>query len=71
MTEAAAPSGAPAYLKVTEVAQRLNVSVRHVYDLISSRELESFRFGRGRLGLRVTSESLAAFEARRRETASP
>jgi excisionase family DNA binding protein len=70
MTEATTSAEAPEYMKVSEVAARLNVSERHVYDLIASRELESFRFGdkESRLGLRVSRESLARFEAERRET---
>lgn len=67
MTAPAAPVGAPAYLTPKQIADRLNVSVRHVYDLIAARELDSARFGQGRLGLRVPAESLAAFEQRRRE----
>jgi excisionase family DNA binding protein len=67
MTEAIAPAEQAAYLKVSEVATRLNVSKRHVYDLISARELESARFGNGHLGLRVIRVSLDAFELRRRE----
>jgi excisionase family DNA binding protein len=66
MTEAAADTQESAYLKVTEVATKLNVSVRHVYDLIAARELESSRFGKGRNGLRVTRPSLDAFEVRRK-----
>ena len=68
MTETTATAGAPAYLRPKQVAERLNVSLRHVYDLIAARELESSRFGTGRLGLRVGRASLDAFEARRKET---
>ena len=66
MTEATTDAEAPEYMKVSEVATRLNVSERHVYDLIASRELESFRFG-GRLGLRVSRKSLDKFVADSRE----
>jgi excisionase family DNA binding protein len=68
MPRSATRDDRPAYLKVRDVATRLNVSQRHVYDLIASRELETFRFGdaNSRLGLRITRESLDDFEKRRR-----
>lgn len=58
------------YLKVTEVAEYLNLSTRAVYDLIAARELESSRFGTGRNGMRVLSASVLAFEKARRVPAA-
>lgn len=51
-----------AYMKVSEVAAHLNLSVRHVYDLVSEGVLESSRFGDSRKGLRVHRASVEAFE---------
>lgn len=67
MTEAAADTQESAYVKVSDVATELNMSVRSIYDLIAARELKSSRFGTGRLGLRVHRDSLDAFKKRREE----
>jgi excisionase family DNA binding protein len=53
------PAGAR-YLKVPQVATRLNVSVRTVYELLASRELGSVKI---RGALRVPCECLADYEA--------
>jgi excisionase family DNA binding protein len=53
------------YLRVIEVAAYLNVSPRSIYDLISAGELTAVKFGQGRKGLRVLSESVLKFEAER------
>lgn len=65
MTKATAATADPEYFKVSEVARHLNVSDRHVYDLIAERELEGVNFGTGRRGIRVTAASLTAFKKRR------
>jgi excisionase family DNA binding protein len=52
-----------AYMKVSEVAERLNLSVRHIYDLVSEGVLDSSRFGDSAKGLRVHRASVEAFEA--------
>lgn len=67
MTEATASAEAPVYLKVSEVAVRLNISERAVYDLIAARELESSRFG-GRKGVRVHEDSLIAYQQASRQS---
>ena len=52
----------PYVLSVPEVAARLGVSARQVYDLCSRGELVHFRIG----GLiRIRARDLAAYEARR------
>ena len=61
---AAAPDTA-AYLKVSQVATRLGLSPRQVYDLIAMRELPAHRFGKGRGGMRVKITELDAFEKSR------
>ena len=58
------------YVKVAEVAAYLNISKRAVYDLVAARELESARFGQGRLGLRVLRASVLKFEADRSQPAT-
>jgi len=69
LTTPATPQTAK-YLKVSEVAAYLHISVRAVYDLVSARALASAKFGQGRKGLRVLSESVLAYEADRTEPAA-
>lgn len=64
MTDTAADTVDLEYLKVSQVAEHLNVSERHVYTLINTHDLATKNFGTGRKGIRVTAESLAAFVAR-------
>jgi excisionase family DNA binding protein len=61
MTETTTPAATAEYLTVREVAGKLRLSMRHVYDLIHEGELESKRFGGA---LRVTTVSLDEFVAR-------
>lgn len=56
------------YMKVSEVAEHLNLSARHVYDLAKRGVLETSRFGSGRLGLRIHRASVEKFEAASRES---
>jgi excisionase family DNA binding protein len=49
------------YLTVAEVAARLKISRWKVYELIRSRELDSFRLGRCR---RVSADAVADLVAR-------
>lgn len=57
----AAPSR---YMTVKEVAAHLNLSERHIYDLVKEEVLTSSHFGSpGERGLRVHRESVEAFEA--------
>lgn len=63
MTQAETETPFQPYWQVKEVAVRLKLSDRFIYDLIASGELKAKRFG-GRMGLRVTGESLAEYEAR-------
>ena len=58
------------YLKVSEVAAYLNLSTRQIYDLVTARVLESSKFGQGRRGIRVPSESVLKFEADRKQPAT-
>lgn len=56
-----------AYWRPADIAERLSLGLRTVYELIKAGEFgETVRFGVGRNGLRVTAEGLAAFEERRR-----
>ena len=66
MTKATTAASPPVYLKPADVAQRLNLSLRHIYDLIASRELDAVRLGNGEKGLRIIEASVAAFVERRR-----
>jgi excisionase family DNA binding protein len=51
------------YMKVSEVAAQLNLSERHIYDLVSEGVLTSSRFSEGAKALRVHRDSVEAFEA--------
>jgi len=53
-------------LKIRDVAKRLNCSPSNVYALIASGELEAYRVGRGKCGLRFDDEQITAFLERRR-----
>ncbi len=57
-------------MKVSEVAAHLNLSVRHIYDLVSEGVLTASDFGDSAKGLRVHRESVEAFEASRRRSAA-
>jgi excisionase family DNA binding protein len=48
-------------MKVGDVAKQLNCSASLVYEHIASGRLRSYRIGKGRGGLRVSEEQLAAF----------
>jgi len=48
-------------MKVGDVAERLTCCPSHVYALIASGRLHCHRIGKGRGGLRVSDEQLAAF----------
>lgn len=50
-----------AMMKVEDVAGRLNVSDSFVYDAIADGRLKHHRLGRGRGGIRVSEEQLAAY----------
>lgn len=50
-----------ALLTVREVAERLRVSSRSVYDLVASGKLACHRIGMGRGAIRVNEGDLAAF----------
>ena len=63
------PAPSP-YMKVSEVAAHLNLSERHVYDLVSEGVLTSSTFGSSGKGLRVHRASVEAFEAAAAERAS-
>ncbi|WP_411126249.1 helix-turn-helix domain-containing protein [Streptomyces sp. x-19] len=54
-------------LMVPEVMEALRVSRSKVYDLIRSRQLESFTIGRSR---RIAADSLRAFMSQRIEEAA-
>lgn len=57
------------FLLVPEVAERLRVSARTVYRLISSRQLTATRVGCGHGGLRVAAEEVSDFLKRRQQPA--
>jgi excisionase family DNA binding protein len=58
------PAALPAeYLKVSEVAAKLNLSESYIYDLVSRGTLRSKKFGEGRKGIRVETASVAEFVA--------
>jgi excisionase family DNA binding protein len=63
MTSTAEAEPESAYMKVSEVAARLNLSPRHVYDLAKEGALRTAKFGAGRKGLRITRDSVDEFEA--------
>lgn len=67
MTNAPPDTKSP-YMKVSEVADHLNISARHVYDLAKEGVLEASRFSTGRLGLRIHRASVEKFEAESRES---
>lgn len=54
-TETADPQTGPKYLKVPQVADELNVSVRTVYELLSAKQLKSIKI---RGALRVPRDFL-------------
>ncbi len=56
-------TAAPEYFKVKQVAGKLNVSVRTVYELLASKELGSVKI---RGALRVPADCLAEYAARLR-----
>lgn len=58
-------------MKVGDVAKRLNCSVSLVYDHIASGRLGSHRIGKGRGGVRVSEEHLAAFLKETEHAPSP
>lgn len=59
------------YMKVSEVAAHLNLSERHIYDLVKEGVLTSSHFGTpGERGLRVHRASVEAFETAAAERAS-
>jgi excisionase family DNA binding protein len=60
-------SRADDYLTVNEVAGRLKISRWKVYELIRSRELDSFRLGRCR---RIPASAVGAMVARLRDEAA-
>jgi excisionase family DNA binding protein len=71
-THAAETDGPPGprYYKPAQVADRLNIGLRTVYELIASGALESVRIGTGRGTLRVAAAVLDAYEARLRADAN-
>src|SRR6266704_4037992 len=63
------PSADAAYYSVSDVAERLRVTPRTVYELLASGQLRSVRIRRasGRLGVhRIPSDYLAEYEAQLR-----
>jgi excisionase family DNA binding protein len=50
-------------MRVKDVAERIEVSTRTVYDLIAARKPRCHRIGMGRGTIRVTEEQLADFLA--------
>lgn len=59
-------------LKITEVAKRLNCSLSNAYALVAAGELEAYRVGKGKGGLRFDERQIQAFlEKRRTVTALP
>ena len=68
MKAAKTAADTPQYLSVAEVAARLGLSARHVYDLIDARELPASHFGndgRMRKGMRIKIADLEKFERAR------
>ena len=66
MNETAAAAPGQEYYTVPEVARKLHVSVRTVYELLASGEIPKSRF---RTALRVRADDLAAYEAKARTSA--
>ncbi len=64
MTVQAEQSREDDYLTVNEVAERLKISRWKVYELIRSRELDSFRLGRCR---RIPASAVGEMVARLRD----
>lgn len=62
-----APAEPVTYLKVSEVADRLNLSIRHVYELIARGDLVGVRPGGA---IRVRSDDLDTYERHLRAEAS-
>lgn len=62
--------GAIEFLLVPEVAERLRVSARTVYRLISSQQLAATRVGCGQGGLRITPKAVFDFLERRQQSAA-
>lgn len=60
---------APAVLKVSEVAQQLNVGKATVYDLVDSGKLPALRVGQGRGTIRISQADLAHYQQAANRTA--
>lgn len=52
------------YLKVSEVAQKLNIKQRSIYGYIESGQLEAFRFGKK--NIRVSETAIEDFLKRKK-----
>ncbi len=58
-------------LTVKETAERLSCSASNVYALASSGELECYRIGRGKSGLRFSDEQIQTFLEKRKMGGQP
>lgn len=61
---------APALLRVSEVAARMQCSRQHVYDLIAAGQLAAIDIGMGRAQTRVREDELEAYIAARTRRAA-
>lgn len=61
---------APALLRVSEVADRLDCSRQHVYDLIAAGHLAAVNIGINRSQVRIYEDELAAYIKSRSRRAS-